>query len=90
MADYIETAFDYLTCDDFGIFYSAEKKWIRKIRGFATKFPDKVSILDDSANGIRAKVPKEWLSVRPKMTRKFTEEQKAKAADRLRSMRGDN
>lgn len=88
MVDYVETAFDYLTVDDCGVFYSGEKKWVNKMRKYAEEFPGKVRILKDDGNSIRAEVPKDWFAIRPKRRVALTDEQRKAAADRLRKARG--
>lgn len=84
---FYETSVDYLTCDNFAIFYSNEAKWVRKMRTYAEERPDEVHITQDNDWGLIAKIPKSWMSVRPPARRTFTEEQKKEMRDRLAAAR---
>lgn len=84
MADPKETAFNYLSDEKYGTLFTSEKKIINKIHKWIEKGED-VEIKHINSDGsIVCKVPKEWLSVRPKIKRKLTEEQRKAIVDRLK------
>lgn len=86
----IETCFNY--CEDDGIAYmsSNERKWINKLRKYASERPSECTILEQPETNhgfIYAKVPQSWLYVRPPVKRELTEEQRLAGAERLRKLR---
>lgn len=86
MADFNETACDYLTCDKHATFCSSETKWINKIRKLAEQYPDDVVIQvqpEDNQGMILAHIPKGWFKLNPPRKSNMTEEQRQAVAERL-------
>lgn len=94
MADFKETSFDYLDCDDYAVFCTSERKWVNKILKLKESNPNDVNITTYPENNdgyIVAQVPKNWFKLSPPRQVNYTEEQRAAAAERLanaRSKRG--
>lgn len=84
----IETCFNY--CDSEGFFSSNERKWINQIRKLNAQHPKECVILEQpETNGgfIYAKVPTNWLRVRPPRKVEMSEEQRIVGAERLQKAR---
>ena len=90
MADFNETACDYLTCDKHATFCSSETKWINKIIKLHEQYPNEVEIQvfpEDNQGMLLAHLPKSWFQIRPPRKRDMTDEQRAAAAQRLAEAR---
>ena len=90
MADFNETACDYLSCDKHATFCSSETKWINKIRKLAEEYPDEVEIQvqpEDNQGMILAHVPKSWFKLNPPRKSNMTEEQREAMIQRLADAR---
>ena len=90
MADFKETNFDFLDCDDYAVFCTSERKWINKILKLKESNPNDVNITADPENNngyIVAQVPKNWFKLSPPRTREMTDEQREAAAKRLADAR---
>lgn len=90
MADFNETACDYLTCDKHATFCSSETKWINKIRKLHEQYPDDVEIQlqpEDNQGMILAHIPKGWFKLTPPRKREMTDEEREAAAKRLAAAR---
>ena len=84
-----ETSFIRNEMESVGYFFSAEKKWINRIKKLSKEYPDQVKITYVNKDGsIKAELPKDWFRIAPKrkVNRVFTEEQKAAAAERMKKM----
>lgn len=87
MAEPKETAFNYFTDEKYGTLFTSEKKIINKIHKWIEKGED-VEIKHINQDGsIVCKVPKEFLSLRPKIKRNFTDEQRKNMSNRLKERR---
>lgn len=83
-----ETSLDYLDCDDFAVFTTAEKRWINRISKLATEYPEEVKIVDspeDNHGYLVAHVPKKWFKINPPRRTEYSEEQRMAIAERLRA-----
>ena len=81
----METSFGY-TEKEYGYFSSDERKYINKVRKLAEKFPEQVQIIREPENNdgcIYCRMPSSWMSIRPKVIRVLTEDEKRKNAERL-------
>ena len=90
MADFKETAFDYLDVDDKATFCSSERRWINKMIKLSEKFPDEVKIdcmPEDNGGVILAHLPKNWLKISPPKKVNLSEEEREKRAERFRDLR---
>ena len=90
MADFNETACDYLSCDKHATFCSSETKWINKILKLAEQYPNEVEIQvlpEDNQGMILAHIPKSWMKISPPRKSNYTEEQRLAIAERLQSAR---
>lgn len=89
MADFKETCIEYLDIDKHATFCSSETKWINKIRKLHEQHPNDVVIVEEPENNdgmILAHIPKSWFKIKPPAARNMTEEQRAAAAERMRSL----
>lgn len=87
MAEFKETAFDYLDVSDHATFSSSERKWINKIYKLKEKYPNEVTIEcapDDNYGMLVAFIPKSWMKISPPKKVNLTDEQKAAMAERMR------
>lgn len=76
MAEFKETAFEYINEDKHGTFSTSEQKWINKITKYAEQYPDEVKIVHINEDGsLVAHAPKSWFKFSPKKKREYTEEQ---------------
>ncbi len=85
-----ETAFDYLTSEDYATFTTEEPKWIRKITALSQTHPNEVKIIctpEKNHGTLYAHIPKNWLKVSPPKKVSFTDEQRAAAAERMANAR---
>lgn len=90
MADFNETACDYLTCDDHATFCSSETKWINKILKLREQYPNEIKIQElpeDNQGMLLAHIPKSWFKISPPRKREMTDEQREEAAKRLANAR---
>lgn len=90
MAEFKETCVEYLDVEKRATFTSGERKWINKIIKLAAARPEEVEIVcfpDDNDGYILAHIPKSWLKISPPKKMNLSEEQRAAAAERLRSAR---
>lgn len=87
MADFKETAFEYIAGEKFGGFSSSESKWINKIKEYAKEFPDDVKIIYENSDGsIFAHIPTSWFKIKPKSKRQITDEQREELRERIKKM----
>lgn len=90
MADFKETAFEYIDVDDQATFFSAERRWINKMIKLSEQFPDEVKIQhmpEDNDGVILVHLPKSWLKVSPKKKMNLSEEQREIRAERIAAAR---
>ena len=90
MADFKETAFDYVDVDDTATFCSSERRWINKMIKLSETFPDEVQIKympEDNDGVILVHLPKNWLKVSPPKKVNLSEEEREKRAERFRELR---
>ena len=85
----METCFNW--CEPgFAYVSSDERKWINRIRKLAEEHGDDCVIMkqpEDNGGFIYAKVPQNWVRVRPPIKRDMTDEQRAAIAERMRTYR---
>ena len=90
MADFNETACDYLSCDKHATFCSSETKWINKIRKLKEQYPNDVEIQvqpEDNQGMILAHIPKSWFKISPPRKREMSDEEREAAVKRLAEAR---
>lgn len=88
MADFKETAFNYIVGDKEGTFFSSETKWITKIERLAKERPNDVHIKYRNDDGsIIASVPIKYFKLSP--PKQMSEENKRKASERFKKMHAD-
>lgn len=90
MAEFRETSFDFLDCDNYAVFCTSERKWVNKILKLKESNPNDVNITTYPENNdgyIVAQVPKKWFKLSPPHTREMTDEQREAAAKRLADAR---
>lgn len=84
MEDIKETAWDHVSGEKFATICSSEKKYIKKINDLHDKYPKDVDIRVQNDDGsIVARLPVDWLRIKPKKQTSMTPEQKAAAKARL-------
>lgn len=86
MADFKETAFDYVDVDDKATFCSSERRWINKMIKLSEKFPDEVKIdcmPEDNGGVILVHLPKNWLKISPPAKMNLSDEQRKERAERI-------
>ena len=89
MADFNETACDYLSCDKHATFCSSETKWINKILRLKEEHPDEIEIQKFPENNhgmLLAHIPKSWFKISPPRKHEMTEEQREEASKRMKEM----
>lgn len=85
-----ETAFDYITSEDYATFFTDEVKWIRKLTALSKTHPDEVKIIytpEQNHGALYAYVPKTWFKLSPPKKMSLTDEQRAAAAERMSKAR---
>ena len=88
--DFKETAFEYISCQDYANFCTSEPKWIRKIAELAKSHPEEVQITippEKNSGMLCAHLPKSWFKISPPKKMTLTDEQRAAAAERLSKAR---
>lgn len=84
MKDDRETAFNYIVGDRFASFFSAEKKWINRLRKLKEQYPDEIVIRAENTDGsLYTYIPASWLRISPKRKNTMTAEQIAASRARL-------
>ena len=84
-----ETVYGHMNGQDYFSVDSGEKSVINRVIKLKEQFPDKVEIVTENKDGtITARVPADWIKIRPKTHRELTDEQREAAAERLRAARG--
>lgn len=90
MAEFRETSFDFLDCDNYAVFCTSERKWVNKILKLKESNPNDVNITTYPENNdgyIVVQIPKNWFKLSPPHTREMTDEQREAAARRLADAR---
>ena len=83
-----ETVYGHMNGQDYFSVDSGEKSVINRVMKLKEQFPDKVDIVAENKDGtITARVPADWIKIRPKAHRELTEEQRAELAERMRKAR---
>jgi hypothetical protein len=83
-----ETSADYTVGNDFMTFYSAEPKWVSKVKKWKEKFPDDIDIRCENSDGsIVVHFPKSWFKISPKKQCNLSDEYKTIVAERMRNSR---
>lgn len=85
----IDNVMEWLTGQKIGSVTFSQKRWVNKIRKYASEFPDDIRIVAENEDGsICAQVPITWFKFSPpRKGREMTDEERAEAAERLRSAR---
>lgn len=84
--DFKETAFEYISCDNYGNFSTDEAKWIRKLTALAEQYPSEVQIThtpEENNGTLCAHLPKSWFKITPPRKMTLTDEQREAAKERL-------
>lgn len=79
-----ETYAGYVRGDEYAYLYSAESKWIRKMKRWAEEFPDQVKVVIDNADGMEINMPTSWFKISPKRERNLSDEQRAAMSARMK------
>ena len=85
----METSIDYVDYT-VAVVSTDEPKWHRRLRAWRAEYPDLVRIKTEpegNDGNMVATVPVNWVVLRPKMSLKMTDEQRAARAANLRSTR---
>lgn len=85
----MDTSISY-TDRDSAYFSSDEQKWHRKIRQLKAEHPDQVAIEyepEDNDGMMCARIPVDWLKIRPKIERKLSDEERSRLAEQLKNAR---
>lgn len=84
MDDIRETAWDHVSGEKTATISTSEKKWIRLIESLKEKYPEQVEIRYRNPDGsILARLPAEWMKIKPKKKSNMTPEQKEASKARL-------
>lgn len=84
-----ETAINRLQGDDYCYVFSAERKFINRLKELAEEYPNEVEIQYINEDGsIGAKVPYNWFRfIKPPTKRNYTEEQRQAMSERMKKAR---
>ena len=84
-----ETAINRLQGDDYCFVFTAERKFINRLKELAQEYPNEVTIQYVNEDGsIGAKVPFNWFKfVKPPAKRSYTEEQRKVMGERMKKAR---
>ena len=91
--DVRETSFDYIVGDEKAVAWSSEPKVMRLLHSLHQRFPNDVEIVkvqdekDGSEWSVSALVPVSWIKLSPPRKRNMTDEEKQRAAERLKEAR---
>lgn len=87
----IETTINYLQEDKTMTVFTSQRKWLNKLTKYANDPNSGVKITYENADGSKNfEVPVSWLKISPPRKCNMTEEQRLKAAERLRKVRNNN
>lgn len=87
----IETTINYLQEDKTMTVFTAQRKWLNRLTKYANKPDSGVKIKHENTDGSKIfEVPVNWLKISPPHKCNMTEEQRLKAAERLRNARNRN
>ena len=84
-----ETAINRLQGDDYCFVFTAERKFINRLKELAKEYPNDVEIqYTNPDESIGAKVPTNWFRfVKPPTKRNYTEEQRKAMGERMKKAR---
>lgn len=84
-----ETAINRLQGDDYCYVFSAERKFINRLKELAEEYPNEVEIQYINEDGsVGAKVPYNWFRfIKPPTKRNYTEEQRQAMSERMKKAR---
>ena len=83
--DYRENGLEWLNGQDTVTFSFSQKKYINKVKALAEKYPDKVDIYAENADGtITGKIPLNFVKISAPRQITMDDETKANLAERLR------
>lgn len=77
-----ETNINYNREEEHAIIYTASPVDKRKIEKLIGEYPDQIKVTRNTSDDITVEVPKEWIKIKP--TKKMSEEQRQKCAERAR------
>ena len=84
----IETTINYLQEDKTMSVFTSQRKWLNKLTKYADEPNSGVKVLYENDDGSKIfEVPINWLKISPPRKNNMTEEQKLKAAKRLKKAR---
>ena len=84
----IETTINYLQENKTMTVFTSRRKWLNKLTKYANEPNSQVTIMHENADGSKIfEVPIHWLKISPPRKSNMTEEQKLKAAERLKKAR---
>ena len=87
----VETTINYLQEDKTMTIFTAQRKWLNKLTKYADDPNSGVKIIYENDDGSKIfEVPIHWLKISPPRKSNMTEEQKLKAAERLKKVRNKN
>lgn len=82
-----ETIYEHLQGNDTFTVTAAERSSVAMLRRLKASRPDEVEIVAENADGsIMARLPYSWMRIVPKRNVVMSEEQRAAAAERIRSI----
>ena len=85
-----ETCYNQIKDKAVGEISTNERSWIRKLTKLANEHPDEAKIIvnpEENYGVLLIEVPKSWFKISPPRKCNMTDEQKAAAAERMRSVR---
>lgn len=84
-----ETSVERIQGEEYCTVFTAERKFIHRLKEFSTKYPDQIDIIKKNKDGsILAHVPYSWFRfVKPPVKRNYTEEQRKAMGERMKKAR---
>lgn len=85
-----ETCYNQIQDRKSGEISTNERSWINKLTKLADKYPDEVKVImrpEENYGVLLIDIPKSWFKISPPRKSNMTDEQKAAAAERMRSVR---
>lgn len=87
MSDFDDNVIEFFSNSKTASVTFSQKKWINKIKKYAEKHSDVEIIAENDDGSIFAHIPIKWVKISPPRQREMTDEERAKAAERLKKAR---
>lgn len=85
-----ETTWNYVAGEDCGTLYTAQHKWINKVKRLKERYPSEVDIRAENDDGsIVVHLPKRWFKIAPPAKKVLSEEQREAAKERFIKYRAE-